>query len=82
VIGKVTVKSENGVVVPVATVFVTWTLPGGALQNQTATTNPKGIARFDLSGGTGTYTLTVTNITKSSYTFDPANSILTRSITR
>jgi uncharacterized delta-60 repeat protein len=82
VLGKVTVKNENGVVIPGATVSVTWTLPGGALQNQTATTTPKGLASFNLTGGAGTYTLTVTNITKSDYTFDPANSILSKSITR
>jgi hypothetical protein len=82
VVGKVTVKNENGVLVPGATVSVTWTLPGGALQNQTATTNPKGLASFSLAGGSGTYTLTVTNIAKSGYTFDPAKSILSGSITR
>ena len=30
----------------------------------------------------GTYIVTVTNITKAGYTFDAANSILTKSITK
>jgi hypothetical protein len=32
--------------------------------------------------GRGTYRLTVANIAKAGYTFDAANSILTKSITR
>jgi hypothetical protein len=34
------------------------------------------------SGNRGMYTLTVTNITKSSYTFNSAGSVLTMSITK
>ncbi len=32
--------------------------------------------------GRGTYKLAVTNIIKTGYKFDPANSVLTRSITK
>jgi hypothetical protein len=45
-------------------------------------TDSTGIARFSTTGGRGTYTLTVGNITKTGYTFDAANSVLTKSITK
>jgi uncharacterized delta-60 repeat protein len=80
--GQVTVQNQDGAAVPGATVAITWTLPGGSLQNKTAKSNSLGIASFTVAGGSGTYTLTVTNITKAGHTFDPANSVLTKSITR
>ena len=80
VIGIVTVKDASGVVVPGATVLVTWRLPGGATVQQSATTDSSGAARFSVSGTRGTYTLTVNDITKPAYTFDRANSVLTKSI--
>ena len=80
--GKITVKNENGAALSGAAVYVTWTVPGGDTQDQVATTNSKGVATFTTSGGRGVYTLTVTNITKSGYTFDPANSLLSKSITK
>jgi hypothetical protein len=40
------------------------------------------VASFSTSDGNGTYTLTVTNIVKTGYTFDPANSVLSKSITK
>jgi hypothetical protein len=39
-------------------------------------------ARSATKSGRGTYTLTVTNVAKSGYTFDAASSVLTRSITK
>ena len=80
--GKVTVRDQNGVLLPGAVVLIKWTLPDGSLANQSATTNSNGIASFTVRGRRGTYTLTINNITKSGYTFDAANSVLTRSITR
>jgi PKD repeat protein len=80
--GQVTVKNETGAVVPSATVFATWTQPNGSKVNQTATTNGSGSATFKTSSGRGTYILTITNITKTGSTFDPANSVLSKSITR
>jgi IPT/TIG domain-containing protein len=82
VIGIVAVKDANGTAIPNATVAVTWTLPNGSTQNKTGTTGTAGNATFKIKSGQGTYRLTVTNITKTSYTFDKANSILTKSITK
>jgi hypothetical protein len=82
VTGAVTVKNEAGAVVKSATVYITWTLPNGTTQNQSALTNKNGLVSFSTSDGNGTYTLTVTNIVKTGYTFDPANSVLSKSITK
>lgn len=82
VMGKVTVRDEKGALVKNATVSVTWTLPSSAIQNQTAVTNAKGIATLTVTGGAGTYILTVSNITKAGYTFDPANSLLSKQFVR
>lgn len=79
---NVVVKDENGASVPNATVAVGWRLPDGTTQNQTAATSSSGVARFSTKGGRGTYTLNVNNITKSGYTFDRANSVLSKSVTR
>jgi hypothetical protein len=82
VTGKVTVNDENGSVIPGAVVDIQWTKPGGSIITQSATTNSKGVATFLVSGGLGTYKLTVTNLTKTGYTFDPDNSVLNKSITK
>ena len=80
--GSITVKDENGVSVSGAAVAVSWRLPDGSIQNQTANTSSSGVARFTTSGRRGTYVLNVNNITKSGYTFDPSNSVLSKSITK
>jgi len=82
VTGNVTVKDENAAAVPGAMVYVQWTYPSGTVLSKSVLTNTQGIAQFQTSGKRGTYKLTVTNITKSSYTFDSAGSVLTKSITR
>jgi PKD repeat protein len=82
VTGTVVVKSANGDVAPGAVVSATWAMPGGARVTQSATTNASGIATFTTSGTPGTYTLTISNITKASYTFDPARSVLSNSLTK
>ncbi|HYJ03749.1 MAG TPA: hypothetical protein VEX43_01345, partial [Chthoniobacterales bacterium] len=82
VTGLVAVKDQKGASVSGATVAATWKLPNGATQNQTGNTSSSGAASFSLKGGVGTYTVTVTNITKTGYTFDAANSVLTKSITK
>ena len=79
---SVTVKDENGVSVPNAAVSVSWRLPDGSTQDQTASTSNNGVARFTTSGRRGTYTLSINNITKTSYTFDRANSVLSKAITK
>ena len=75
-------KNELGNLVSAATVYLTWQKPDGSQVNQSGQTNSSGVASFTTSGGRGTYTLTVTNIAKTGYTFDPANSVLSKSITR
>ena len=82
VTGKVTVKNENGSPVAGATVYITWTRPDGSKINQSAQTGASGVATFTTSAGRGAYTLTVTDITKTGTNFDPANSVLSKSITR
>jgi len=80
--GKVTVKNQAGAIMQGATVSATWTLPNGTTKSQTATTNSSGIATFSVKSNRGTYSLKVTNITKTGYTFDEGNSVLTKSITK
>jgi hypothetical protein len=82
VTGRVTVRTTSGAAVSGATVFITWRLPNGSTVSQSVATNSSGVATFTARSGRGTYTLTVTNVTKTGYTFDAAGSILTRSITR
>jgi PKD repeat protein len=82
VTGIVVVESSSGAAIPGAVVSTTWARPGSGAVTQTATTNSSGIARFSTSGGRGTYTLTVNNISKTGYSFDSANSVLSKSITK
>jgi PKD repeat protein len=82
VTGKVTVKNQSSAVVSGATVAITWKLPNGSTKTATATTNSSGVATFTVKSGRGTYKLTVNNLTKTGYTFDAANSVLTKSITK
>ncbi|MCU0488973.1 MAG: PKD domain-containing protein [Anaerolineales bacterium] len=82
VTGKVTVKNENGSLVASASVTVSWARPDGSKVTQTALTDATGVATFTTNGGRGTYTLTVTNISKTGSLFDPFNSLLSKSITR
>jgi hypothetical protein len=80
---SVTVRDENGAGVPRALVTAHWDLPGGGELKLTKKTNASGVASFRVSGGVGTYTITVTDIVLVGYTFDPANSaILSKSITK
>jgi hypothetical protein len=76
---KVTVTDGNGAAVSGATVAVTWKLPSGQTLNQSVATNARGLAVFNATDVAGTYTINVTNITKTGYTFDSANSVLTKS---
>jgi hypothetical protein len=82
VTGRVTVRTSSGAAVSGATVTITWRLPNGSTLVQSAATNSSGVATFTARSSRGTYTLTVTNVTKTGYTFDAASSVLTRSITR
>ncbi len=81
VLGMVYVEDGAAAVVRGATVQATWTFPNGSSQTRTATTDAAGRAKFSTRvNGSGTYTLTVTNISATGYTFDPASSVLSRSI--
>lgn len=79
--GAVTVRDENGNPIPaLALVVGRWTRPDGTQEEQSAWTDGSGMAAFGTRGLTGTYTLTVVNVVLSSYTFDPAHSVLVQSI--
>lgn len=78
---RVRVEDETGAPVPSADIAVIWTLPGGGTQSLSASTDQGGFAKFSARAGGGTYTLTVTDIVKTGWTFDPDNSVLTKSIT-
>jgi hypothetical protein len=80
--GTVTVKDGSGKAVSGAAVNVTWTIPGGTTRTASGKTTSNGTVRFSTSGPRGTYTLTVTNVTKSGMTWDKAGSVLSASITK
>jgi len=82
VTGDVAVTDSRAAAVPGATVAIRWTLPGGATKTATAVTGSNGHVVFKVSGGRGTYVLTITGAGKSGYVFDAAGSVLTKSITR
>ena len=80
--GQVVVSDAANTAVSGVSVNVTWRKPDGTSVTQTATTGSSGTASFSTSGRLGTYTLTVNKLTKTGYTFDAANSTLTKSITK
>ena len=80
--GQVVVRNAANAAVSSVSVNVTWRKPDGTTVTQTATTGSSGNASFNTSSGRGTYTLTVNNLTKTGYTFDKVNSVLSKSITK
>lgn len=71
---------ENLVVVPGATVDVTFTLPDGTWITS-AVTNSTGWASFRVpTAGGGVCTITVDDVTLEGYLFDPSQSVLTRTV--
>jgi hypothetical protein len=82
IVGNLYVQDALGQPVVGATVTARWTLPNGGTTTSTAQTDSLGRARFTVSGSRGTYTLTVTDVIKTSYIFDTARSVLSRSITK
>jgi hypothetical protein len=78
--GQVTVRDASGVAVSGVTVNVRWIHPNVVLDKQSALTDSRGIARFSTSSIAGTYELVVENLSKTGATFDPANSVLSRTI--
>lgn len=77
----VTVMNENGTPMSGARVFVSWTLPNGNTPIDNQGTNGQGVAFFNQNDGLGTFTLTVTDVTLTGYTFDAANSVTSNSVT-
>jgi hypothetical protein len=82
-IAVVAIRDENGAAVPGAAVSVRWDLPGGGVLEQVKNTDASGSASFRVKGGSGTYTITITDAILAGYTFDPLNStILSKSISK
>ena len=80
--GQVTVRDENGSPIKQALVVVSWTDPDGNSENHFAFTRKTGVARFlHTREKPGLYTLTVVNLLLTNYTFNPRESVLTKSIT-
>jgi protocatechuate 3,4-dioxygenase beta subunit len=77
---RIFVRDENDAPMADAMVSLTWTLPDGTAQTQTVTTNNSGVARSSISNGKGAYTVTITNISKDGYSFDPDASELSENI--
>ena len=75
------VLDENGTRLGGAAVHVTWTLPDGSTLNQVVPSRNNGWATVRIRDGSGDYTLTVKDIVRTGYTFDPANSVLERTVT-
>ncbi len=74
--------SDTGAAVSGATVAAPWKSPAGSETPVTAVTESTGRVRLLTSGGRGTYTLTVSGVTKTGTFFDGANRVLTWSIIR
>ena len=72
-------SDENKNPIDGADVSVEWKLPDGSIVSESKTTSGKGEASFRIRGEGGIYTITVTNISKGEYVFDPDNSVLTAS---
>jgi PKD repeat protein len=80
--GEVVVRDAANAAVSGVSVNVTWRKPDGTSVTQTGTTGSSGTASFSTSGGRGTYTLTVNNLTMTGCTFDSAHSVLSNSISK
>lgn len=78
----VTVVDENNGLIQRAVVHAIWTMPDGPTIEQYNYIGVRGRAEFKVYPTiSGIYTLTVIDITKNGYTFDPSNSVvLTKSI--
>jgi tol-pal system beta propeller repeat protein TolB len=80
--GHVRVRDELRLAVADALVSIQWSLPDGSQQVAQKTTDVNGGADFQVKGPHGTYTLTVTHIAKQGFTFDPAKSVLSKTVTK
>ena len=80
--GYVSVKDGTNVLVSGANVTIRWKLPNGSTKTMSALTSSSGQSKFTVSSTRGTYTLTVSNVTKAGSVFDALGSILSKSITK
>ena len=78
----VEIMDENGIGVKGAEVHATWTLPDGSIVENYSSTGNKSRATFSLKTNVaGLYILTIVEVTKAGYSFDPDNSnVLTGTI--
>ncbi len=75
---EITVVDSNGNAVSGAEVTIDLEYPDGSISTYTATTGTNGVAIFDLGRSPqGTYTVTVTNVAHSSYTYDATANVET-----
>lgn len=79
VTGRVSVVDQAGAPLRSAGVWVAWETPAGA-RSAFAYTDRRGIATVSVSGGRGSYRLTVTDVSAAGYPFDRAGSSLSGSI--
>jgi len=77
-----TVSDDDGATATASVIINVTGGSSGALKSEIVSTNRKGESGFSITGDGGTYTLSVTNITKAGPTFDPDNSVLTESVTK
>jgi len=74
---QVAIVDETGAPVSGAVVYLSVADPGGGNATGSATTGSNGTVTFTYrSKNTGTYTATVTNVTSSSYTYDPVSNVV------
>ncbi len=78
--GQVKVRDENAAPISGALVVGRWTQPDGSSEDQDVWTGLRGVAVFTTQGRQGLYTLTIVNILRSQYTFNPSQSVLSKSI--
>jgi hypothetical protein len=79
-LGVVNVKSQDGLNVPRAAVTATWSLPNGVQLTRTAMTSSSGNAQFNIRSPLGIVGLTIVDVRKRNYTFDPARSAPSQSV--
>ena len=77
----VTIQDETTAPMPNAEVAITWTLPEGTRQEDVRPTDASGEVKFTITGGSGLYRLTVSDIIKKDFAFDQRQSLLEKNIT-
>ena len=77
---QATVKNGDGLAMEGVSVGLLWTLPGNRTEEQFATTDKNGVAKFSVSGLRGDYSATVSDLALQGYAV-AAESLLTAAIT-